>query len=148
MNPAVIMAIATGAQAVGTLIGGIAAKRTADLQAFNIKTESILSRAQAMQQTRLRYNELKEALSAADTFFMGVANRDISDASIRAMKEKDIEVSSEDISDIEAMSRLTQLKYRTEALATRRKGRESLLASIITAGSTAAQGYQDFTDAQ
>lgn len=146
MNPAMIMAISSGVSAIGTLAAGIGAKKTAELQAFNIQTESILSRAQAIQQSRLRNEELKEAFATADAFFMGVAGRDISDPSIQAMKRREMETTGEDISDIEMMSRLNQLKYKTEALATKRRGRQSLISSIFKAGTTAATAYYDYKD--
>lgn len=146
MTPEMIMAIAGGVSAAGTLAGGIGAKKTGELQTFNIETESILSRTQALQQSRLRNDQLKEALASAETFFMGVAGRDISDPSIQAMKRKEMETTGEDISDIEMMSRLNQLKYKTEGLAAKGRGRDSLIASIIKAGSTAASTYYDYKD--
>jgi len=144
MNPAMIMAIAGGVQTVGTILGGIGAQKTAQLRSFDIKTESILSRTQALQQSRIRNDQTKEALSVVQGVF-AAAGRD-EDGSTKAFREKELEVSGEDISDIEVMSFLNQLKYKGDAAATRRKGRESLFASILKAGSTAASTYSDFKD--
>lgn len=146
MEPATMMLLASASQAVGTLISGISAKNTAALNAFNIKTESILARAQAIQQSTLRNDQLKEAMATADALFMGAMGRDISDPSFQAMKRKELETTGEDISDIEMMSRLNQLKYKAEASAMKRKGRETLLASVLSAAGTAGSGYADYRD--
>jgi len=146
MDPVTIMAIAGGVQTVGTILGGIGAQKASQLKSFDIKTESILSRTQALQQSRIRNNQTKEALSVVQGVF-AAAGRDV-DPSTKAFRKKELEVSGEDISDIEVMSFLNQLKYKSDAAATRRKGRESLFASILKAGSTAASTYSDFKDAE
>lgn len=138
--------ISAGISAIGAISAGAAAKRTSELKAFNIETESVLSRTQALQQSRIRNNELKEALATADAFFMGVAGRDISDPSIQAFRKKEMETTGDDISDIEMMSRLNQLKFKTEALAERRRGREAYRASLFKAASTMASAYADYQD--
>ena len=146
MNPAIIMAIAGGVQTAGTVLGGIGGQKTAQLKSFDIKTESILSRTQALQQSRIRDDQTKEALSVVQGVF-AAAGRDV-DGSTEAFRKKEIDVSGEDISNIEVMSFLNQLKYKGDAAATRRKGRESLFASILKAGSTAASTYSDYKDVE
>ena len=138
--------ISAGVSAMGAISVGAAAKKTSELTAFNIETESDLSRTQALQQSRIRNNEFKEALATADAFFMGVAGRDISDRSIEAYKRKELETTGDDISDIEMMSRLNQLKFKTEAFAERRRGREFYRASLFRAATTVASGYADYQD--
>jgi len=86
MDPVTIMAIAGGVQTVGTILGGIGAQKTAQLRSFDIKTESILSRTQALQQSRIRNDQTKEALSVVQGVF-AAAGRDI-DPSTKHLEKK------------------------------------------------------------
>lgn len=144
MEPMTMMAIAGGISAFGSIIGGISAERTSRLNAFNTKTESIIARAQAIEQTNLRNEELQEALSVSNALFMGAYGRD--DRSMEAFQKREKRVSAEDVSSIEMMSYLNQLKAKGEAAGIKRKGRESLFAGIIEGASTGLQTYASYTD--
>ena len=143
MNPTMLMAIGQGVSAVGTLLGGIGAQRQAQLDAFNVGTEAILARTQAIQQTLRRNEQLKEAIDSFDAYYMSVLGREET-ADIRAFERKEEETTGDDISDIEMMDRLNQLKYKGEAAGIRRKGHESLISAVIQAGSTALGAYADY----
>lgn len=145
MDPVTMMAIGQAASAVGTLFAGFGAQQQGQLDAFNIGTEAILARSQAIQQTLRRNEELKEAMDSFDAYYMSVLGREET-ADIRALKAKEEETTGADITDIEMMDRLNQLKYRGEAAGVRRQGRESLISAVIEAGSTAISAYSDYKD--
>jgi hypothetical protein len=63
------MLASAGVSAAGSIYGGISAKRTGELNAFSTKTESILAKAQGVQQANMRNTAFKEAMSAADAIF-------------------------------------------------------------------------------
>ena len=131
---------------MGTAIDeGKAEKETRDLNSFNIKTDAVMSRAQAMQQTNLRFKDFKEAMAVSDTFFGGVSGR-IEDASVRAFKGAELETTGEDISDIELMSRLNQLKLESEAITERRLGKDALRAGYTKAAMIALDTTIDIID--
>jgi len=124
---------------------GKAEKETRDLNSFNIKTDAVMSRAQAMQQTNLRFKEFKEAMAVSDTFFGAVSGR-IEDASVRAFKSAELETTGEDISDVELMSRLNQLKLESEAITERRLGKDALRAGYTRAAMIGLQTAIDISD--
>ena len=142
-----IMAAANAASAGVSLLSGIGAQKSAQLEAFNIGTERILARTEAMQQAKLRDEGFREALAASNAFFFAAAGREET-ADIRAFKEKERIKSGEDISNIELMSFINQLKYGQEQAQVKRKGRESLIKGIVQAGSYAAKGYQQYDKAR
>ena len=123
-------------------------KATRDLNSFNIKTEAVTSRAQALSQSTLRFNDFKEAMTIADTFFQGVANISSGSASTRAFKEAELEVTGDDISDIEVMSRLNDLKLKSEAAAEKRMGEQALRAGYLKAAMIGLQTTQDILDSR
>ena len=84
--------------------------------------------------------------SASDSFFFAVAGREETE-DIRAMREFEMEKSGEDISNIEFMARLNGLKYDQEA-ATKRKGRNTLLSSVVDAAFNMTSAYADYKDVQ
>ena len=147
MDPATMMALASVGKGIIGIFQAAGEKAQADLDAFNIGTEKSLSRTAAMRDTRLRDESLREALSASDTFFFGVAGREETD-DIRAMRKFEMEKSGEDISNIEFMARLNGLKYDQEAAAIKRKGKNTLLASVVDAAFSAGSAYADYKDVQ
>ena len=90
MDPVTMMAIGQAASAVGTLFAGFGAQQQGQLDAFNIGTEAILARSQAIQQTLRRNEELKEAMDSFDAYYMSVLGREET-ADIRAFREKEEE---------------------------------------------------------
>lgn len=145
MNPFTLMMLASaGVSAAGSIFGGISAQQTGELNAFSMKTESILAKAQGVQQANMRNTAFKEAMSAADAAFYA-AGRDI-DPSIEAFKAKEQKVFGEDISDLALMTRLNELKLRQQGAAERRMGREALIGSLLKATSTGLTAYSDYRD--
>jgi len=145
MEPTTMFLIAGAVQGGLGIFQGLGARAESELDAFNLGTEKSLARTEAMQQTRFRDDSLREALAASDSFFLGVAGREET-ADIRAMREFEIEKSGDDISNIELMSRMNSLKYDQEIMGVKRKGRESLLASVITAATDVGMAYASYKD--
>ena len=138
------MLASAGVSAAGSIYGGISAKRTGVLNAFSTKTESILAKAQGVQQANMRNTAFKEAMSAADAIFYA-AGRDI-DPSVEAFKRKEQKVFGEDISDLNLMTRLSELKLRQQGATERRVGKEAFIGSLIKATSTGLTAYSDYKD--
>ena len=145
MEPSTMMAVSQGVSAIFGIFQGIGAQKQAELDAFNIGTEKQMARASAMQQTRYRDDQLREALAASNNFFMAQASREIT-ADIEAFERKERNISGEDISNIELMDFLNQSKMTMEQAQVRRKGRETLLASIVRAGGQLASAYDTYKD--
>lgn len=138
------MLASAGVSAAGSIYGGIAAKRTGELNAFSTKTESILAKAQGIQQANMRNTAFKEAMSAADAAFYA-AGRDI-DPSVEAFKRKEQKVFGEDISDLNLMTRLNELKLRQQGATERRVGKEAFIGSLLKATATGLSAYSDYRD--
>ena len=138
--------ISGGLQAAGMLTGGIAAKNTAKLNAFNIETESVMQKAEGVQQSNLRQLQFEDEMSTANAFF-SAAGRDV-DRSVQAYMDKRKEVAGSDVGDIATMGNLARLTKMMEAQSTRRAGQEQFIGSLLRAGSTAANTYFDWKDTQ
>ena len=73
---ATLMAMGTGVQVLGTILGGIGAKKEADLESFNIETERKFNSAAASQAARARMDEYDIATSTNLASF-AASGRDI-----------------------------------------------------------------------
>jgi len=144
-EPTTILAAAMAVNAGFTILSGFGAREQAKLDEFNIGTERQMARASAMQATRYRDEQLSEALAASENFIRAVAGREFT-PDIEAFVEREREKSGEDIANIELMSFLNQLKLNSEQAKVKRKGRETLLASVVRAVGTAAEGYEAYKD--
>ena len=145
MAPSTIMAAGQAASAIFGIFQGIGAQKQAELDAFNIGTEKQMARASAMQSTRFRDDQLREALAASENFLRTVAGREIT-PDIEAFERKEREKSGEDIANIELMDFLNQLKLGSQQAQVKREGRETLLASVVRAAGTAADAYGTYKD--
>lgn len=147
MEPSTMMMLGNVAKGIFTIGQGIAAQKQAELDAFNIGTEKVLAKAAALMDTRRRDEALREAMAANLNFFGGVLNREIT-ADLEASMDKDANIAGEDMDNIEFMNRLNQMKFNQEIAATKQKGRQTLLASIVEGGTTIVSGYADYKDVQ
>ena len=147
MEPSTMMMLGNVAKGIFTIGQGIAAKKQAELDAFNIGTEKVLAKAAALMDTRRRDEALREAMAANLNFFGGVLNREIT-ADLEASMAKDADIAGEDMDNIEFMNRLNQMKFNQEIEATKTKGRQTLLASIVEGGTAIVSGYADYKDVQ
>lgn len=141
-----LMLAAAGVQAAGQVAGGIGAKRSADLNAFQIKTDKILNDAQTMQAIEARKEEHDLATSSNIAAF-AAAGRDISqDRSVQAFLRRQEDIVGKDIGRLDLQRFLEGQKSSMQAMAERRRGRNALISSFFDAGSTALSAYSDYKD--
>lgn len=145
MNPSTIMAVGQAASGIFGIFQGIGKQKQAELDAFNIGTEKELARASAMQSTRFRDDQLREALAASENFLRTVAGREIT-PDLEAFERKEREKSGEDIANIELMNFLNQMKLTSQQAQVKREGRETLLASVVRSVGTLTEAYGTYKD--
>lgn len=139
-----LMLAAAGIQAGGSILGGIGAKKSADLNAFNIGTEKKLSQAEAAQRNNDRMELYRSNLSANIASF-AAQGRDIgADRSVSAFldRQKEIAVSDTERSDFMAM--MEGLKLDAQAAATRQEGRAAMAAGFVDGFTTMAGGLHKY----
>jgi hypothetical protein len=130
-----LMLAAAGVQAGGSVLGGIGAKQSADLNAFSTKTESIMMQVEASQRAAARMEEYKLA-SATNTATFAAQGRDISaDQSVRAFMERQREIVNQDTSRMATQSNTQRIQMAQKAAAIRSEGRSAMASSLISATS-------------
>lgn len=128
----------------GSLLGGIGAKKSAELDAYNIETQRILSEAEAKARSNQRMEEYRSNLSANIASF-SAAGRDIgSDRSVKAFLDRQREIAFTDVSRSEFMSEQESARLRAQAAATRAEGRAQMASAAIGAFTTIAGGLYDY----
>jgi hypothetical protein len=147
LNPALAgpLVLASGALSVIGQLGAAQARaEEAKLRAFNLETEKIMAKAQGIQSARLRNEAFKEAKAINDTIFLSKSDEltTSQEAFYKGQKEK----TGDDVSNINLMTFMNQLKYTQEVSAEKRKGRTSLLAGVLSAGITAFDTHSKYQD--
>lgn len=136
----------SGVQVLGTILGGIGAKKEADLEAFNIETERKFNSAAASQQARARMDE-HDSATATNLASFAAAGRDIgSDRSVEAFLAKQREVATEDVSRIKKQETRASNQYKAEQARTKRSGKTALAASLFSAAGQASSSYSRYND--
>lgn len=134
------MLAAQGVSVVGSLLGGIGAKKEADLNVYNIKTEKIMNQTQAMQQANLRQQEYDLATSANIATFAAMG-RDIGqDRSVEAFLNRQREIAGQDVARIGTQVQAENIASDMRALAEKRRGRNTLYSSLFNAAGTVGEG--------
>jgi hypothetical protein len=139
-----LMLAAAGVSAGSSILGGIGAKKSADLNAFNIGTEKKLSQAEAAQRNNDRMELYRSNLSANIATF-AAQGRDVgADRSVSAFldRQKEIAVSDTERSDFMAM--MQGMKLDAEAAATRREGKAAMVAGFVDGFTTMAGGLNKY----
>lgn len=135
-----IQLIAAGIGAVGQIAAGAAQKKAAELNAFQIKTDKVTNKAQALQMSRARRDEYDLATSTNIAAF-SAAGRDVGeDRSVQAFLERQKELVGQDIGRIARQESMEGMKAELAAMAERRRGREAFTASLFSAIGTGAEG--------
>jgi hypothetical protein len=150
MDPitAAIMLGSTALSSVGTIMGGKAAEKEAQLNAFGIETEAVLGKAQALQQSQARMRDYELATSANIAAF-AASGRDVgADRSVAAFLDAQKETLGEDIKRGNNQMRIDQLGSRQSAAAERTRGKNVKSASLIQGVSTATSGLGDYSSAK
>lgn len=139
-----LLLASAAASAGGSILGGISAKKSADLDAYNIQTQKILGEAEAVANSNRRMEEYRYNLSANIASF-AAAGRDIeSDRSVKAFLDRQKEVAMEDIGQSERMKFLSGKRMDAEAASVRAEGKARLASSTIDAFTTMASGLYNY----
>lgn len=141
------LAIAAAVVSAGSQVaGGIGARKSADLNAENIKTQRIMNEAAAMQRANDRHDQFKFAESANRALLSGAMGRDISgaDRSVAAFLRRNRETAFSDIGRIEDQTQMESLNLDLQAASERRRGREAQISGIIGAFTTMAGAYDSY----
>tara|TARA_R100000231_G_scaffold139466_1_gene120803 strand:- start:1841 stop:2326 length:486 start_codon:yes stop_codon:yes gene_type:complete len=147
MEPTTMMAISGAMKGVGFLIQGIAAKNQAKLDEFNIKTESVMAKAQGLREGRMLLEQFEDVYKSNIAFTLSKLNRKIT-PDLKAAFETDRDKVEDAVSDIDFMTYINALGYKQEAAATRRKGKEALFSGLLAMGQTGLETYQDYKDTE
>lgn len=129
--------------AFGTVMGGVAAQRQAQLDAFNIKTQRKEYEVVALENARARREEYDLALSSNITnFYKG---RDVaSDRSVEAFLAKNLEKMGQDQKRIANQSQRQSNAFKMEAMAVKRRGNNQMISSLFTAAGQVGKGIGDY----
>jgi hypothetical protein len=141
--PVALMIAATAINAGGQILGGIGEKKSADLNAFNIQTDKKLNKVQAMQESEARRAEYDVA-TASNIAAFAAMGRNIDDRSVQAFLNKQKETFGEDIGRAQMQTAMQSRKSDIAASTERRRGRNTLLASTISAAGTVGQGAMQY----
>ena len=143
-EPITMIMLATAAvSAGGQILGGIGEKKSADLNAFNIETDKKLNKVQAMQESEARRADYDLA-TASNIAAFAAMGRAQSDNSVQAFLKRQKEVFGEDIGRAQMQTAIQSRKSDIAASTERRRGRNTLLASTISAVGTIGQGAMDY----
>ena len=138
-----IVAATAAVSAGGQILGGIGEKKSADLNAFNIETDKKLNKVQAMQESEARRADYDLA-TASNIAAFAAMGRAQSDNSVQAFLKRQKEVFGEDIGRAQMQTAIQSRKSDIAASTERRRGRNTLLASTISAAGTIGQGAMDY----
>ena len=141
--PVALMIAATAVSAGGQILGGIGAKKSSDLNAFNIETDKKLNKVQAMQESEARRADYDLA-TASNIAAFAAMGRAQSDNSVQAFLKRQKETFGEDIGRAQMQTAMESRKSDIAASTERRRGRNTLLASTISAAGTIGQGAMDY----
>jgi len=143
-----LMLASAGLSAGAQIAGGIGARRTAQLNAFNMETEAKLNKAQAMQMAQARMDEYEMASSSNIAAF-AAAGRDIgSDRSVKAFMERQKEIIGKDLGRMDTQAQFEQVQSRQQAAGERRAGRDAQTASLFSAADTLSSGIYKYQTAK
>jgi len=145
MDPITMALIgSTALSAVGQIAAGKAQQEASNLNAFQIKTDQVLNKTQAMQMSRARKEEYDLATSANIAAF-AAAGRDVgSDRSVQAFLDRQKEIIAQDTGRIDQQIQFQNMKSKSAAMAERRRGDNALTASLFSAVGTASQGIYQY----
>ena len=149
MDPITMFMLGSSVLSAGSqIIGGAGARRTAELNAFNMETEAELNKAQAMQMAQARMDEYEMASSSNIAAF-AAAGRDVgSDRSVKAFMERQKEVIGKDLGRMDTQAQFEQVQARQQAAGERRAGRDAQTASLISAADTMTSGLYKYQSAR
>ena len=135
-----LMLASTAVSAAGQMAAGAAAKKAADLNAFNIETDRVRSQTEALQRHNDRLELYRSNLSANIAAF-SAQGRDVGgDRSVAAFLERQKQIASDDTKRSDFMGAAQAAKMQQQATATRIEGRAQQQAATIGAFTSLASG--------
>ena len=141
---AALMLGSQGVSALGSIMGGMAQKKAAELNAFNIETEKELGKAQALQRHNDRLEIYRSNLSSNIASF-AAQGRDVgADRSVGAFLDRQQEIATDDTARSDFMAMMEGYKADSQAAAVRTEGRAARNAGIISAFTTLAGGLNEY----
>jgi len=141
--PVALMIATTAVSAGGQILGGIGAKKSSELNAFNIETDKKLNKVQAMQESEAR-RAAYDLATASNIAAFAAMGRAQSDNSVQAFLKRQKETFGEDIGRAQMQTAMESRKSDIAASTERRRGRNTLLASTISAAGTIGRGAMDY----
>lgn len=149
MDPITMMMLGSSVLSAGAqIVGGVGARRTAQLNAFNMETEAELNKAQAMQMAQARMDEYDSASSSNIATF-AAAGRDVgSDRSVKAFMDRQKEIIGKDLGRMDTQAQFEQVQSRQQAAGERRAGRDAQTASLFSAAETLGSGLYKYQTAK
>lgn len=139
-----LMLAATAVSAAGQMAAGQAAKKAADLNAFNIETDRVRSQTEALQRHNDRLEQYRSNLSANIASFAAMG-RDIgADRSVAAFLENQRKIATDDTRRSDFMGAAEAAKMMQQARAERIEGRARQQAATIGAFTTLASGLYNY----
>lgn len=138
---------ATAVSAIGQAKAGQAAKKAADLNAFNIETDKRRSQTEALQRHNDRLEQFRSNMSANIASFSAMG-RDIggADRSVKSFLERQRQIAASDTARSDFMGMAEAMKLQQQATATRIEGRAAKQAAMIGSFTTLASGLQNFSN--
>ena len=141
---AALMLASSGVSAAGSLMGGMAQKNAAELNAFNIKTEKELGKAQALQQHNDRLEVYRSNLSSNIASFAAQGRDVAADRSVGAFLDRQQEIATDDTARSDFMAMMEGYKLDSQAAAVRAEGRAALTSGVMGAFTTLAGGLNQY----
>lgn len=139
-----LMLASTAVSAAGQMAAGAAAKKAADLNAFNIETDRVRSQTEALQRHNDRLELYRSNLSANIAAF-SAQGRDVGgDRSVAAFLERQKQIASDDTKRSDFMGAAQAAKMQQQATATRIEGRAQQQAATIGAFTSLASGLYSY----
>lgn len=121
-------------------MAGIGAKKEAELNAFNMKTEKVLNKARAEEMAQARREEYD--LATASNIANFSKGTELASRSVEAFLMRQKETMAKDQKAIANNTFRQNLKIEQQKLAERRRGRNALMSSLFQAAGTIGEGLQ------
>lgn len=144
MNPLFMLA-STAVSAAGQIAAGNAARKAGELNAYNIETDRVRSKTEALMRHNDRLEQYRSNLSANLATF-AAQGRDIGgDRSVAAFLERQKQIATDDTRRSDFMGAAQAAKMMQQATAERVEGRARQQAAAIGAFTSLASGLYNYS---
>lgn len=140
-----LMLASTAVSAAGQIAAGNAARKAGELNAYNIETDRVRSKAEALMRHNDRLEQYRSNLSANLAAF-AAQGRDIGgDRSVAAFLERQKQIATDDTRRSDFMGAAQAAKMMQQATAERIEGRARQQAATIGAFTSLASGLYNYS---